>query len=115
MTMTHSLAEPIKILAESLPPALISPAHAEQIAAVAGHLPGAVTHFYGFECHLGQAAAQADLALSLNRTGRDSLLTESSRAFLAPALQSETSWERLWAFCALWADRADSRRKLKNT
>lgn len=104
--MTGTLAATLQLINPVLPSTLVSAEGAGRIKALAQYLPGAVTAFFGFECHLGDETPLADFLLAVTATegGRDILTGGNPVAGLPPLLQAQPIWQRLVNFCRCWAD-----------
>src|SRR3954452_22533561 len=96
-----TLADILQPLAETIPSSLVSPASLAAIAATVGELPSELTHHFGFECALGDAAPTADFALSM--TPQDGEYATLEWEHLPAAYLAHPVWDRLRQFSALWA------------
>jgi hypothetical protein len=99
-----TLADVLQPLDGTIPSSLVAPASLAAIAATVRDLPSALTHHFGFECALGDAAPTADFALAINpQDGEDGLL---GSAPLPAAYRAHPVWDRLRQFSALWVEPA---------
>jgi NADPH:quinone reductase-like Zn-dependent oxidoreductase len=84
--------------ARYVPAPFIGPECLARMREVAAALPAEASTFLGFECRLGAAPAEADLAICI---GRDDAAHLARALALAPP-GAEPVWQRLAAFCRDW-------------
>jgi len=103
------VADYVRAITPQIPTTLISVAAQHEIIRVAAQLPGAITSFFGFECPLGNASADADFLLCSTREEAHSrILAGAHPGIDLPAeLLTLPAWQRIRAFCQAW-ERADS-------
>lgn len=91
-----TLAAAFDQIAPLLPPSLMSPTSFDHSRRVGALFPLDAVQFFGFECRLGEAAAQStDCALNLSPNG--------ARLLAADALGSGTAtWQRIGRFYRQW-------------
>jgi hypothetical protein len=85
--------------ARYVPAPFVGPPSLARLLQVAGSLPGAASTFFGFECRLGAAPAEADFAVCIGRDGASCL----AEALEVAAPGPEPVWLRLAAFFRQWA------------
>ena len=85
---------------------LISSENFENILAVAGHFPGNLTGFLGFECRLGIKEPRADWAFAISGAGGDRMVLANLRKHgsLPVDLWETSEWKRIHEFSQIWAD-----------
>jgi hypothetical protein len=87
-------------------PELISPAAMSSICGIASSLPGALTDFFGFECHLGSADPVADFLVCARteQGGRDVLAGRKPDRDLHSSCYTHPVWRQIRAFADAWSD-----------
>lgn len=84
---------------------------AEGVAAINGIarlFPAPVSAYFGFECRLGEPAAEADFLLSLSvANGRHHFLASPLLSGACPGLPVHYSWQRVRDFVRRWASGGD--------
>ncbi len=106
LSRSSSLEEHLEVVAATVPEALVSPAAAAAMAAVARVLPAALAqNTFGFECRLGEQLARADLLVQATAAhGRDLLSGTNPTSSIPVELSSEPSWRRVQDLGTAWAD-----------
>ncbi|VEP15567.1 conserved hypothetical protein [Hyella patelloides LEGE 07179] len=96
----------LSAIAPHVSEALISPESFSDINYVAQTLPSAITDFFGFECRLGEKAAQADFLLSVRAAigGREILAGYKSEPSLPAANFNHPVWKKVRNFSRHWAN-----------
>ena len=106
MTVAFSVDDYIEAVADDMPHELISPESLSRIRPIARLLPGAMTRFFGFECRLGQDAAEADFLVCVHagEGSREVLAGQEQHGKLNKASRVDPVWRRARDFCAAWTD-----------
>ena len=106
LSRSSSFEEHLEVVAATVPEALVPPAAAASMAAVARVLPAALAqNTFGFECRLGEELARADLSVQATAAhGRDLLAGTSPTSSIPVELSSEPSWRRVRDLGTAWAD-----------
>jgi hypothetical protein len=99
-----AVAEVVRAIAPYLTADLISPDHLTHLQTIAGHLPGTLTNYFGFECRLGEAAPLADILFCV----RQMMHQPTVLAGLLPGIpeqwaQQEPVWQQVRDFGQQWA------------
>jgi hypothetical protein len=98
-----SILSILELARPALPASLIDSLGYENVAAIAGQLPGQLTTFWGFECRLGETDARADILFENSKQSRGSqLLAGQISSSLDALCQAAPAWHNLRKFAALW-------------
>ena len=99
-----AVAEVVRAIASYLTTDLISPDHLTHLQTIAGHLPGTLTNYFGFECRLGEVAPLADILFCV----RQVRVQPGVLGGLLPGIprqwaRREPVWQQLRDFGQQWA------------
>lgn len=105
-----SLGDYFPPLERRLSRALISERQLIRIRDYANQVPGQVSAFFGFECHLGIGEASADLLFcSTQLEGHSKVLAgQHKKVALPDAFFELPAWRKVQEFCVKWEDPASS-------
>ncbi|MEO7236962.1 MAG: hypothetical protein ABIW80_16525, partial [Lapillicoccus sp.] len=110
----ESVADAVLAVRPYLPSCLVAGPAVDRIVALTRVLPGALTAYLGFECHLGDRPPHTDLALRVKRTepGVQVLAGASRVDGWNRSVRTEPVWTRLVDLARRWTDEHDDTSRL---
>ena len=106
----HTIADTLRHFAPLVPEALVPPDAMARAARAASHLPAGLSNWLYLECRLRANDSRVDLALNVDRRGRDVLAGRSAppAAALGDAVRAHPAWARVGDLARRWADPASA-------
>ncbi len=109
-----SVADAVLAVRPYLPAGLVTGDAVDRIVGLTQVLPGALTTYLGFECHLGDRPPHTDLALRVKQTepGRPLLAGTGRNDGWSRSVRPEPVWARLAFLAHRWGDGDDDTNRL---